>query len=310
MRAVNLHHLELFYHVARSGGISRAVRRMPYGVQQPAVSIQVLALEEHLGVKLFERQPFRLTVEGRELFEVARPFFEQLAAVERRLQGGRAPLFRIGGSELVLRDYLPPLLAELRARHPALRFRLRSGFQEEMERWLREGEIDLAIVPLEARPTAGLHAVALARLPLALLVPAASPLRAAGELWAQDPIREPLVCLPAGEAVARAFHRGLRQLKVEWPTAVEASSMELVTRYVANGYGVGVTVNLPALVDAPGVRVLPLAGFDEIEMAALWCEPATALQREVREAVVRRARELFPAPAAAARGGRRRKGAR
>jgi DNA-binding transcriptional LysR family regulator len=42
---VNIHHLELFYYVAGHGGISEAVRHMPYGIQQPAVSDQVIQLE-------------------------------------------------------------------------------------------------------------------------------------------------------------------------------------------------------------------------------------------------------------------------
>jgi len=50
---VNIHHLELFYYVAGHGGISEAVRHMPYGIQQPAVSDQVIQLEESLGVTLF-----------------------------------------------------------------------------------------------------------------------------------------------------------------------------------------------------------------------------------------------------------------
>ena len=41
----NLHHLELFYYVAKYGGITPAVRKMPYGIQQPAVSGQMLQLE-------------------------------------------------------------------------------------------------------------------------------------------------------------------------------------------------------------------------------------------------------------------------
>ena len=35
---MNIHHLELFYYVARYGGITEAVRNIPYGIQQPAVS--------------------------------------------------------------------------------------------------------------------------------------------------------------------------------------------------------------------------------------------------------------------------------
>ena len=50
---MNIHHLELFYYVACHGGISEAVRHMPYGIQQPAVSDQVIQLEEFLGVTLF-----------------------------------------------------------------------------------------------------------------------------------------------------------------------------------------------------------------------------------------------------------------
>src|SRR5579859_4106173 len=61
---MNIHHLELFYYVARHGGISRAVRHIPYGIQQPAVSSQILQLEEDLGKRLFERSPFRLTAAG------------------------------------------------------------------------------------------------------------------------------------------------------------------------------------------------------------------------------------------------------
>ena len=61
---MNIHHLELFYYVARFGGISEAVRNIPYGIQQPAVSGQILQLEEFLGVTLFQRRPFELTPAG------------------------------------------------------------------------------------------------------------------------------------------------------------------------------------------------------------------------------------------------------
>ena len=72
---MNIHHLELFYHVAKNGGISQAVRKMPYGIQQPAVSAQILRLEEDLDAVLFQRRPFSLTKSGRELFPVLQSFF-------------------------------------------------------------------------------------------------------------------------------------------------------------------------------------------------------------------------------------------
>src|SRR5688572_17733343 len=220
--AMNLHHVELFYHVAKHGGISRAVRHMPYGIQQPAVSGQILRLEEDLGTKLFERQPFRLTASGRELFEFARPFFENSEAVAARLRSKQVPVLRIAASELILRDYLPAIFERLRHKHPGVRFALRSGLQADMETWLKDGQIDLAITPLNSRPRAGLKCLPLVKLPAVLLVAKGSSVETASELWARDPIDEPLICLPPAEPLSQIFHKGLRALKVTWPIAIEA----------------------------------------------------------------------------------------
>lgn len=91
---MNIHHLELFYYVARHRGISSAVRAMPYGIQQPAVSSQIQQLERDLGTRLFERNPFRLTRSGEELFDFIRPFFSNLDAVAQRIGKRSAPTAR------------------------------------------------------------------------------------------------------------------------------------------------------------------------------------------------------------------------
>src|SRR5213083_1149632 len=85
---MNVHHLELFYYVARHGGIMEAVRNIPYGIQQPAVSGQVGQLEEYLGVTLFQRRPFALTPPGEKLYKFIQPFFSNLEPVATELQGG------------------------------------------------------------------------------------------------------------------------------------------------------------------------------------------------------------------------------
>jgi hypothetical protein len=81
---MNVHHLELFYYVARHGGIMEAVRNIPYGIQQPAVSGQIIQLEEFLGVTLFQRRPFSLTPQGKELYEFIKPFFENLTPMAEK----------------------------------------------------------------------------------------------------------------------------------------------------------------------------------------------------------------------------------
>ncbi|HVZ66141.1 MAG TPA: LysR family transcriptional regulator [Lacunisphaera sp.] len=278
---MNVHHLELFFYVARHGGISRAVRNMPYGIQQPAVSSQIRLLEQDLGVKLFERSPFKLTPAGVELDNFVRPFFENLNAMALRLRTHGSEQLRIGASELVLRDHLPAVIQRMKQDHPKLRLALRSGFQPELESWLHAREIDLAIIPLRGRVPAGVRCLRLLRLPLVLLVHKQAKIKSAAELLAQKRPAEPLICLPPTEIICQAFQAGLRKRGLSWPLAVEASSMELITQFVANGDGVGVNIGIPSVVRHRQVRVLPLAGFGEIELAAMWHGAPSALLRAV-----------------------------
>jgi len=115
---MNVHHLELFYYVAKYEGITSAVRKMPYGIQQPAVSGQLLQLEKSLGVKLFNRRPFSLTTAGDELYDHVYPFFSRLGDVEQRLKGEESKHLRIAASASVLRHHLPELLADMRDSMP------------------------------------------------------------------------------------------------------------------------------------------------------------------------------------------------
>ena len=82
---MNIHHLELFYYVAKHGGVSAAARRIPYGIQQPAISAQIIQLENNLGTTLFTRRPFKLTKAGEELFRFIEPFFGGLDEVARNV---------------------------------------------------------------------------------------------------------------------------------------------------------------------------------------------------------------------------------
>ncbi|WP_438480990.1 LysR family transcriptional regulator [Oleiharenicola lentus] len=291
---MNIHHLELFYYVAKHGGISRAVRSMPYGIQQPAVSSQILLLEEDLGVKLFERTPFKLTREGEELFAFARPFFDNLASVGAKLRQKSAPHLRIAASELVLRDYLPAVVARLRKQEPRLKLGLRSGFQADMEKWLLEREVDLAITPLDGKPSGRIRCERLMQFPLVLLVPKKSRLQSASELWARGEIEDPLISLPQSEVMTKLFRRGLQKRKVDWPHTIEASSMDLVTRYVANGYGIGLSVNAAEVVRDSAVRMLPLDDFESLEIAALWTGEASPLVQGVIEESRRYVAQQWP----------------
>lgn len=267
---MNVHHLELFYYVAKHGGISEAVRNMPYGIQQPAVSGQVIQLEEFLGVTLFQRRPFALTAPGQELYDFIKPFFANLTPMAEKLRGGVVQHLRIAASETVLSSFLPEMLQELKGAFPKLKVSLREAYHPEVVTLLQAQEIDLSIGLLGGKPPGGIQAISLFDLPLALLVPRTSKLKSADELWEQDRIEESLITVPSNEPMRRAFQEGLAKRKVDWIGGIEVSSVEMVQNYVAHGYGIGVTVDLPELKLHATVRVLPLPDFPRVTFGVLW----------------------------------------
>ena len=267
---MNIHHLELFYYVARHGGITEAVRNIPYGIQQPAVSGQVAQLEEYLGVTLFQRRPFALTPAGQKLFLFVQPFFDHLDLIASELQGGKARQIRIGATTIVLREHLPEVFQNVRKRFPNLKISLREGYPAEFENLLLKEELDLAVTAIEKKPAAGLHSIALVELPLMLLVEKNSRVTAADQLWQRDKIEEPLLCLPAAEVVCKNFQQGLTRLGVDWFPSIEVSSLDLIETY-------GVSVQVPEARLSPSVRAVPLPDFAPVVLGAIWRGKTSAL---------------------------------
>jgi DNA-binding transcriptional LysR family regulator len=258
---MNVHHLELFYYVARHGGIMEAVRNIPYGIQQPAVSGQVAQLEEYLGVVLFQRRPFALTPEGEKLYKFIQPFFSNLDSVATELQGGSERQIRIGASAIVLRDHLPVLYQNVRKRYPHLLITLRSGYLVDLAGMLQREEVDLAITLIEKKSGAGIQTLPLVELPLVLLVPTSSPITSADHLWKRDKIDEPLICLPPKEAICKNFQDALQRKGIDWFASIEVSSLDLVEVYVGAGLGIGLSVMVPRVLAAPNLRIIPFRAF-------------------------------------------------
>src|SRR5437660_7548817 len=190
---MNIHHLELFYFVAKHGGIAAAVRNIPYGIQQPAVSGQIAKLEESLGTKLFQRRPFALSPSGLELFEFIKPFFDNIDIVGEKLRQNRSPQLRIAAPSIVLHDYVPDLLQRLRRKFPTFRLYLHEARRADAERLLLARDVDLAITLVEKKSRAGIRVRPLLELPLILLVHKKSNIKRADELWRRDKVEETLI---------------------------------------------------------------------------------------------------------------------
>ncbi len=114
------------FHVARAGTVSGAAEAL--GVHHATVIRHVDALEERLGLRLFQRHPrgYTPTEAGEELFRVARTTDEQFAQLAARLRGAGA---EVAGELVVtaipgLAPFLAPGLVRFQQAHPGLVVRL------------------------------------------------------------------------------------------------------------------------------------------------------------------------------------------
>ncbi|MFZ9937005.1 MAG: LysR substrate-binding domain-containing protein [Luteolibacter sp.] len=295
---MNIHHLELFYHVVKHEGITAAIHKMPFGIQQPAVSGQLLQLERGLGVRLFNRRPFALTPAGEELYAFVQPFFSRLEEVEARLRGEERRHLRIAASASVLRHHLPDLLAEMRVEEPGLRLTLREVEPSQLHGLIASQQVDLAVGILHGRLGEGLKAVELLQLPLVLLVPDSWPVRRFSDLLQDDPQgrgkrpKYPLVGLTPDDVVSRIFQEALEARGVNWQPAVEATALDIIEEYAVRGFGVGLSVAIPGRKPAPGLRVVKLTGFPPVVVGALYQGTLKPLAASFLDKARERARTL------------------
>ncbi len=123
---------------------------------QPAVSLQIKALEEDLGVQLFDRTGARimLTAAGRVLLEYSEQVNALLAKAEHdiaALSGEHAGQLALGASTTIAQYVLPRLLSEFCREHPRVHPTLISGNTEQIVDAMEKQKIELGFIEGPAR---------------------------------------------------------------------------------------------------------------------------------------------------------------
>ncbi len=113
--------------VARTGSVSGAAREL--GVNHATVLRRVAAIEERLGVELFEKsvRGYDIAPEKLRLIEAAREVEAAVNAVERMAQAGEAPLagvIRVTSTDALCETILPRVLARITKQEDDLSFEL------------------------------------------------------------------------------------------------------------------------------------------------------------------------------------------
>ena len=263
--------LRVFRTVADEASFRRAAERLH--LSQPAVSQQIHALEEELGVVLFDRGKgrIRLTDAGTVLLGYARKgarlAAEAQAALERT-RGEVAGELRIGASMTVTQYFLPRVLGAFLQQHPHIQFSVKSANTEHIVEALAQGEIDLALIegPVSSRevyrqPVLEDRMVLIVgrRFPWPGAEKVAVPVRALTEV--------PLIMRERGSGSRRVVELALRRAGVPWRElriTMELDSIVAIISAVEEGLGAGFVSEwaIRKEVRLGTVRVIPVEGLD------------------------------------------------
>jgi DNA-binding transcriptional LysR family regulator len=219
--------------VVRAGSIRKAAEAL--AITSTALNRRILAMEQELGVPIFERLPrgVRLSTAGEILIQHVRSQLSDMERVKSQiadLSGVRRGHISIACSQAVLPVFLPEQIALYRREHPAVTFRVYRRDREAAEQALVDHTADLALVfePVRLSEFDTLIAV---QQPIHALMSQGHPLAEAGPLRLRDCLRYPIAMPTHLYGVRSVLDAAVLRSSIKLQPAVESDSFEFLRHY-------------------------------------------------------------------------------
>jgi len=275
-----LPHLDTFLLAAEFNSFTAAARALK--ITQAAVSQRVQALEQAVGVSLFQRHGGRvgLTEAGRQLYPFAQRILDLHQKARQKVTGMTLPLageLSLAASSIPGEHFLPALLAAFHKKHPHIQVRATVTNSREVLRELEHGQAALGLVGTHVEST-HLHSRGFAEDTLALIVPAQHPWSKRRNVTVEDLGTQPLILREAGSGSRASLEQALagagKSLR-EMQVALELGSNEAIKKAVQRGLGVAIisTRGVEKELRAGKLHALDIKGLPlKREMLVVWNE--------------------------------------
>jgi len=243
---MELYQIRSFARVARTGHLTHAAAEL--NLTQPAVSLQIKALEEEIGEQLFERQGRRLllTAAGALLLGRAEQILSlaDLAREEIHALGGlERGSIRIGTNDSNCLYVLPDVIRAFREDFPGVSVHLANSHSRRVAEWVEEGSVEIGVVTLPVDSVA-LTSMLLFEREDVLICRPDHPLAAHPAPQPHDVLEYPLLLLDTGSLSHLSLVTTLTDADHPPEHVMQAGSIDVIKRYVEIGLGVSVVPRL------------------------------------------------------------------
>ncbi len=218
-----------FVVIAELGSLTRAALHLDSN--QSLLSRQVNALERECGSRLFTRtgRGVELSEVGQRLLPRVRALLEQAEHLEREIRGeAREPvgLVTLGSLPSISNPLVGRLFTDIRARHPAVQLKVLEGSSGQVEEWLVDARVDLAIL-YRYGTVFSEHEEALATVESCLIGPPGDTLTASEEIPFAALNGLPFILPSAPNGLRTALDALARQEHIALAPVIEADSLPL-----------------------------------------------------------------------------------
>lgn len=238
---MDIYQLKTFVTVAREGSITRASDLLH--LSQPAVSAQIKAIEDAVGLSLFERTPkgMSLTADGQRLLAKAEQTLaahQELLEEAARIKGRLSGKLRLGAGSNTSHAAIGRLLTVLAERCPEVEVALKHGTSQDILAGILNGTLDAGFYNEAGEADSALDTLEVSRFRIDIVAPP-------GLLPASDPpdwkalAERPWIYPPASACCGRTAENLFKEHQIR-PKRIIGVDREDVTRtLVASGVGIG-----------------------------------------------------------------------
>jgi DNA-binding transcriptional LysR family regulator len=237
---INLNQLRAFYLTVKEKSVTRAAEVLY--VTQPAVTMQIRALERSLETKLFRKygKNLELTEGGKALFGYSEKIFEVVEEMEYAMRGYMALThgsLTIGTTRSFAKYLMPGLVSRFQERFPAIKVYLREGSSQEIADGLLAFKYDLGIIgslPIHKK----LKVIPYSKEEFCLVTAPDHEFADKDKVSFRELQGEPIIIREQGSGSRHAILSLLRSKGVNPSVLVEAGSVEFIKEYVMKGRGI------------------------------------------------------------------------